>query len=57
MYISAEILPLEAGASFVFQVYASNEYNYAVSETSYCNTSEAGIYTIPQTALNCMIYI
>ena len=56
MYISAEILPLEAGASFVFQVYASNEYNYAVSETSYCNTSEAGIYTIPQTAFNCMIY-
>ena len=43
MYTSAEIQPLEAGTSFVFQIYASNEYNYTVSELSYCHTSEAGI--------------
>ena len=47
MYVSAEIQQLEAGASFVFQVYASNAYNYTVSETSYCNTSEAGMHTTP----------
>ena len=57
MYTSAEIQPLEAGASFVFQVYASNEYSYSVSESSYCNTSEAGMYTTPPTACNSMIYI
>ena len=43
VYTSAEIQPLEAGTSFVFQVYATNAFNYTVSETSYCNTSEAGI--------------
>jgi hypothetical protein len=56
MYTSAEIQPLEKGTSFVVQVYASNEYNYTVSELSYCNTSEAGMHTTPQTAFNCMIY-
>jgi hypothetical protein len=25
-----------------------------VSELSYCNTSEAGMHTTPQTAFNCM---
>ena len=54
MYASAEIKQLEAGTSFVFQVYASNAYNYTVSETSYCNTSEAGMHTT--TSFNCMIY-
>ena len=57
MYTAAEIQPLEAGTSFVLQIYASNAYNYTVSESSYCNTSEAGTYSIPQTAFNCMIYI
>ena len=41
MNISAEIQPLEAGTSFVFQINASNAYSYTVSESSYCNTSEA----------------
>ena len=45
MYTSAEIQPLEEGTSFVFQVCASNAYDYTASETSYCNTSEAGIHT------------
>ena len=57
MYTSAEIQPLEEGASFVFQIYATNEYNYTVSESSYCITSEAGMHTTPQIAFNCMIYI
>jgi hypothetical protein len=57
MYSSAEIQPLEAGTSFVLQIYASNAYNYTVSESSYCNTSEAGTHSTPQTAFNCMIYI
>ena len=56
MYASAEIQPLQAGTSFVFQVYATNVYNYIVSETSYCNTSESGMYATPETAFNCMIY-
>ena len=47
MYAAAEIQQLEAGTSFVCQVYASNTYNYAVSETAYCNTSEAGMHTTP----------
>lgn len=57
MNISAEIQPLEAGTSFVFQINASNAYSYTVSESSYCNTSEAGTHSTPQTAFNCMIYI
>ena len=56
MYISAEIQPLEAGTSFVFQVYATSAFNYTVSELSYCNTAEAGMHSPPQTAFNCMIY-
>jgi hypothetical protein len=55
MYASAEIQQLEAGTSFVFQVHAKNAYNYTVSKTSYCNTSEAGMNTT--TSFNCMIYI
>ena len=57
MYTSAEIQPLEAGTSFVFQMYASNAYDYTVSESSYCNTSEAVTHSTPQTAFNCMICI
>jgi hypothetical protein len=57
MYTSAEIQSLEAGTSFAFQVYASNAYNYTVSETSYCNTSEAGMHTTTETAFHCMICI
>ena len=57
MYTAAEIQPLEAGTSFVLQIYASNAYNYTASESSYCNTSEAGTHSTPQTAFNCMIYI
>jgi hypothetical protein len=57
MYTSAEIHSLEAGASFVLQIYASNAYNYTMSETSYCNTSEAGMHTTTEAAFHCMIYI
>ena len=55
MYTSAEIQPLKAGTSFVFQVYASNAFNDTVSELSYCNTSEAGMYSTPQTKLHLIV--
>jgi cellulase/cellobiase CelA1 len=55
MYTSAEIQPLEEGTSFVFQVYASNAFNYTVSELSYCNTSESGMHTTPQTNLHLIV--
>ena len=55
MYTSAEIQSLEEGASYVFQVYASNAFNYTVSETSYCNTTEAGMHTTPQTKLHLVV--
>jgi hypothetical protein len=55
MYTSAEIQPLQAGTSFVFQVYATNAFNYTVSELSYCNTSEAGMHLTPQTKLHLFI--
>jgi hypothetical protein len=55
MYNSAEIQPLEAGTSFVFQVYALNAFNYTVSELSYCNTSEAGMHSTPQTKLHLIV--
>ena len=55
MYNSAEIQPLEAGTSFDFQVYASNAFNYTVSELSYCNTSEAGMHSTPQTKLHLFV--
>jgi hypothetical protein len=55
MHTSAEIQPLEEGTSFVFQVYASNAFDYTASELSYCNTSEAGMHSTPQTKLHLIV--
>jgi hypothetical protein len=55
MYASAEIQPLEAGTSFVFQAYATNAFNYTLSELCYCNTSEAGIHSTPQIKLHLVV--
>jgi hypothetical protein len=55
MYTLAEIQPLEAGTSFVFRVYATNAFNYTVSELSYCNTSAAGMQSTSQTKLHLIV--